>query len=100
MRHALKTALISGLLCGLQWATPALAQEKLRIAGNFASDHSSSIAMQLFKKEVETASKGGVIIEVFDNMQLGGAQENVTPARRRCPGARRSRNWNRRRFSG
>ena len=29
----------------------ALAQERLRIAGNFAADHSSSIAMQQFKKE-------------------------------------------------
>ncbi|HEY6133765.1 MAG TPA: TRAP transporter substrate-binding protein [Rubrivivax sp.] len=81
MRHTVKAVLFSGLLCGLQWATPALAQEKLRIAGNFAADHSSSIAMQLFKKEVETASKGAVIIEVFDNMQLGGAQENVTQTR-------------------
>ena len=59
----------------------ALAQERLRIAGNFASDHSSSIAMQQFKKEVDTASKGTLIIEVFDNQQLGGAQENVTQTR-------------------
>lgn len=59
----------------------ALAQERLRIAGNFASDHSSSMAMQRFKKDVELASKGSLVIEVFDNQQLGGAQENVTQAR-------------------
>ncbi|MEO6624401.1 MAG: TRAP transporter substrate-binding protein, partial [Burkholderiaceae bacterium] len=61
--------------------TAALAQERLRIAGNFAPDHSSSIAMQQFKKDVESASKGTLVIEVFDNMQLGGAQENVTQTR-------------------
>jgi tripartite ATP-independent transporter DctP family solute receptor len=53
----------------------------LRIAGNFAPDHSSSRAVMAFKKEVEEASKGGIVIEVFDNMQLGGAQENVTQTR-------------------
>ncbi|MES2976869.1 MAG: TRAP transporter substrate-binding protein [Pseudomonadota bacterium] len=62
-------------------STAALAQERLRIAGNFASDHSSSQAMQRFKKDVEAASKGTVVIEVFDNQQLGGAQENVTQTR-------------------
>jgi len=61
--------------------TGAWAQEKLRIAGNFAPEHSSSIAMQQFKKDVEAASKGSLVIEVFDNMQLGGAQENVTQTR-------------------
>ncbi len=69
---------------GLAIASPAvLAQTPtvLRIAGNFASDHSSSIAMMAFKKEVEELSKGAVVIEVFDNMQLGGAQENVTQTR-------------------
>ena len=59
----------------------ATAQERLRIAGNFASDHSSSLAMQRFKKDVETASNGALVIEVFDNSQLGGAQENVTQTR-------------------
>ncbi len=62
-------------------AAGASAQERLRIAGNFAPEHSSSIAMQQFKKDVETESKGSLVIEVFDNMQLGGAQENVTQTR-------------------
>jgi tripartite ATP-independent transporter DctP family solute receptor len=81
MGSAVKSLVLSALCCGLQWAAPAWAQEKLRIAGNFAADHSSSIAMQQFKKEVDAASKGTLVIEVFDNMQLGGAQENVTQAR-------------------
>jgi TRAP-type transport system periplasmic protein len=81
MRRITKAVLLSSLWCGLAWALPAQAQEKLRIAGNFASDHSSSIAMQQFKKEVDAASKGTLIIEVFDNQQLGGAQENVTQTR-------------------
>ena len=66
---------------GVGFAPPASALEKLRIAGNFAPDHSSSIAMTHFKKEVEAASNGSLVIEVFDNMQLGGAQENVTQTR-------------------
>ena len=61
--------------------TVASAQEKIRIAGNFSVDHSSSVAIEQFKKDVETATKGKVIIETFPAMQLGGAQENVTQVR-------------------
>jgi tripartite ATP-independent transporter DctP family solute receptor len=74
-------AIASGLAAALLAAGSVLAQEKLRIAGNFAPDHSSSIAMQQFKKDVEAASKGSLVIEVFDNMQLGGAAENVSQTR-------------------
>jgi TRAP-type transport system periplasmic protein len=76
-----RTALAAGLMALFFGWGSALAQEKLRIAGNFAPDHSSSIAMQQFKKEVEAASKGTLQIEVFDNMQLGGAAENVSQTR-------------------
>ena len=62
-------------------AAPAAAQVKLRIAGNFALDHSSSIAIEQFKKSVEAATGGQLVIEIFPNMQLGGAQENVTQTR-------------------
>lgn len=74
-----RTALLGAVLSTL----PSLgqAQMHLRIAGNFAPDHSSSQAMQMFKKEVDAASKGTLIIDVFDNQQLGGAQENVTQTR-------------------
>ena len=59
----------------------AWAQERIRIAGNFSDKHSSSIAIEQFKKDVEAGTGGKVIIETFPNMQLGGAQENVTQTR-------------------
>jgi TRAP-type transport system periplasmic protein len=75
----------------LQWAGVAVlgvclagvsvAQEKIRIAGNFSVEHSSSVAIEQFKKDVEAATGGKVIVEVFPAMQLGGAQENVTQVR-------------------
>ncbi|MEZ5863758.1 MAG: TRAP transporter substrate-binding protein [Geminicoccaceae bacterium] len=61
-------------------AAPAWA-ETLRIAGNFNSEHSSSVAIQQFKAEVEEASGGDLIIEVFPDMALGGAGENVSQTR-------------------
>ncbi|MGH8789731.1 MAG: TRAP transporter substrate-binding protein [Cupriavidus necator] len=71
------------LAAGLALAGPAsvLAQEKIRIAGNFSDKHSSSIAIEQFKKDVEAATKGRLIVEIFPNMQLGGAQENVSQVR-------------------
>src|SRR5262245_53183628 len=62
-------------------ASGAWAQEKIRIAGNFSVEHSSSIAIEQFKKDVEAATGGKLIVEVFPAMQLGGAQENVTQVR-------------------
>jgi tripartite ATP-independent transporter DctP family solute receptor len=59
----------------------AWAQERIRIAGNFSDKHTSSIAIEQFKKDVEAGTGGKVIIETFPNMQLGGAQENVTQTR-------------------
>ena len=81
MRLIKNTLLLASVALAMGLSPAARAQEKLRIAGNFAPDHSSSVAMQQFKKEVEAASKGTLLIEVFDNMQLGGAQENVTQTR-------------------
>lgn len=57
------------------------AAEKIRIAGNFAVDHSSSLAMEIFKKEVEKATNGDLTVDVFPAMQLGGAKENVDQVR-------------------
>lgn len=62
-------------------AGTAAAQEKVRIAGNFALDHSSSIAIEQFKRDVEKATSGKLVVETFPNMQLGGAQENVSQVR-------------------
>jgi tripartite ATP-independent transporter DctP family solute receptor len=55
--------------------------EKVRIAGNFPSDHSSSQAMKIFKEEVEKATKGELTVDLFPDMQLGGAQENIDQVR-------------------
>lgn len=72
--------LAAALMIGLV-APAAFAETTLRIAGNFTSDHSSSQAIQAFKADVEEASNGELLIEVFPDMQLGGAGENVSQTR-------------------
>ena len=63
-------------------ALPALAQQKLQIAGNFASEHPSSVAVeQVFKKEVARLTNNQLQVDVFPAMQLGGAKENVDAVR-------------------
>jgi tripartite ATP-independent transporter DctP family solute receptor len=62
-------------------AAPALAAEQLRIASNFPTQHTSSVAMELFKAEVEKATNKEVTVDLFPAMQLGGAQENVDQTR-------------------
>ncbi len=63
-------------------ATPAHAQQKLQIAGNFASEHPSSVAVeQVFKKEVARLTNNQLQVDVFPSMQLGGAKENVDAVR-------------------
>jgi len=74
-------ALATGLLIAAFASGSAWAQEKFRIAGNFTDKHSSSIAIEQFKKDVEAATGGKLVIETFPNMQLGGAQENVSQTR-------------------
>jgi tripartite ATP-independent transporter DctP family solute receptor len=78
MRFLPATLAAAALACA---ALPAHAQEKVRIAGNFALDHSSSVAIEQFKRDVEKATNGRLIVETFPNMQLGGAQENVSQVR-------------------
>lgn len=78
-----RTLLVGASAAALAAPAVVTAQTRsvLRIAGNFAPDHSSTLAVMAFKREVEETSRGAVTIEVFDNMQLGGAQENVTQTR-------------------
>lgn len=59
---------------------PAAAQQ-LRIASNFPTQHSSSVAMEQFKADLEAATKKQVTVNLFPAMQLGGAQENVDQTR-------------------
>ena len=62
-------------------ATTAQAQTKWRLAGNFATEHSSSVAMNQFRDELAKASGGQLAVDVFPAMQLGGAAENVQNVR-------------------
>jgi len=66
------------ILCA---ATTAHAQTKWRLAGNFATEHSSSVAMNQFRDELAKASGGQFTVDVFPAMQLGGAAENVQNVR-------------------
>jgi len=59
----------------------AHAQVQLRIAGNFPEDHTATGAMEIFKEEVEQITDGGIQVDLFPAMQLGGAQENVDQVR-------------------
>ena len=79
----MKSNLLKGLMVAaiaLATVSPAAA-EKIRIAGNFPADHSSSLAMERFKEEVEKATNGGLEVDLFPAMQLGGAKENVDQMR-------------------
>lgn len=51
--------------------------EKIRVAGNFATEHSSSLAMKKFEEELERLSGGEIDVDIFPAQQLGGAAENV-----------------------
>lgn len=66
----------------LALGAPAHAQQKLQIAGNFAGEHPSSVAVeQVFKKEVARLTNNQLQVDVFPAMQLGGAKENVDAVR-------------------
>lgn len=69
---ALHSFVISAVLATL---TSAATAQTIRIAGNFATEHSSSEAMQVFKEELEANSDFEV--NIFPAQQLGGAAENV-----------------------
>lgn len=58
-------------------AASAQAQEVIRVAGNFAAEHSSSLAMAKFEEELERLSDGAIDVNIFPAQQLGGAAENV-----------------------
>jgi TRAP-type transport system periplasmic protein len=62
-------------------AAGAAHAQQLRIASNFPTQHTSSVAMDQFKADVETATKKEVTVDLFPAMQLGGAQENVDQTR-------------------
>lgn len=66
----------------IAFAAAAGAQEKIRIAGNFAAEHTSSVAMEkVFKSELARLSNNQLGVDIFPAMQLGGAKENVDAVR-------------------
>lgn len=76
------TRIALAALVALGAALPAGAQQKLQIAGNFASEHPSSVAVdQVFKKELARLTGNQLQADVFPAMQLGGAKENVDAVR-------------------
>jgi len=78
-RHALSAVLLAFLGA---FAVASHAQQKLQIAGNFANEHPSSVAVeQVFKKEVARLTNNQLQVDVFPAMQLGGAKENVDAVR-------------------
>ncbi|WP_144187046.1 TRAP transporter substrate-binding protein [Elioraea rosea] len=78
-----RTALATLAAAPVALAAPAVfAQaQRIRIAGNFATEHSSSVAIEGFKAEVARLSGGRMEVDTFPAMQLGGAQENVSQVR-------------------
>jgi TRAP-type transport system periplasmic protein len=58
-------------------AVSAQAKDVIRVAGNFAAEHSSSLAMAKFEEELERLSGGEIDVNIFPAQQLGGAAENV-----------------------
>ncbi len=81
-RLSRRFALAACAAAALALAPAAFAQQKLQIAGNFASEHPSSVAVdQVFKKEVARLTNNQLQVDVFPAMQLGGAKENIDAVR-------------------
>ncbi len=81
--HERSLRLFAAGILALAVAIPAAqAQDKIRIAGNFATEHSSSMAMEkVFKSEIARLSGNQMQVDIFPAMQLGGAKENVDAVR-------------------
>ncbi|HKX38675.1 MAG TPA: TRAP transporter substrate-binding protein [Burkholderiales bacterium] len=69
------------VVLGAALAAAPVGAQQLRIASNFPAQHTSSVAMEQFKADVEAATKKQVSVDLFPAMQLGGAQENVDQTR-------------------
>jgi tripartite ATP-independent transporter DctP family solute receptor len=68
----------AAVLLALGLGSPLLASaETLRFSGNFTDDHSSSRAMEVFRNALAEHTDGELKAQLFPNMQLGGASENV-----------------------
>ena len=64
-RSLLLSAAAALVLVGLH--APSMAQQRLRVAGNFPADHTATKVMEIFKKEVEARTQGELQIDLFPN---------------------------------
>ncbi|MFC6671615.1 TRAP transporter substrate-binding protein [Marinobacterium aestuariivivens] len=78
-KNCVKTALAAALSAAV--FSGSVAADNLRLAGNFPTTHSSSIAMEQFKERLPELSGGELTVDVFPAMQLGGAKENIDQVR-------------------
>lgn len=81
LKNLSKLTMVGVVVLPISFIGPAVAAETLRIAGNFAVEHSSSKAMEVFKQELAERGAGKLTADIFPAMQLGGAQENVDQVR-------------------
>ena len=72
---------LTGAAVAVAIGNGSVAAQQLRIASNFPTQHTSSVAMEQFKAEVEAATGRALGVDLFPAMQLGGAQENVDQVR-------------------
>jgi TRAP-type transport system periplasmic protein len=76
-KHILRLVRYTAISALLMSPVLAQAAQKLRIAGNFPANHSSTTAMTQFAEDVKQGTNGEITIDVFPAMQLGGPTENV-----------------------
>jgi tripartite ATP-independent transporter DctP family solute receptor len=67
------------MFCGA--AELSAQQVRWRASGSFPAGHSTSVAMELFKKEVAKLSNNTIQVDLFPNNTLGGAFEQVDQLR-------------------
>lgn len=73
LRKTLAAALAIGALA---LAAPAMAQTKMRISYQVPTAHHLHKAMEFFKADLEKATNGGIVVELFPAEQLAKAAEN------------------------
>lgn len=82
MKKIVKSLSVAALIAAsLSIATPALAETVLRIGTVLAPTDPMGQGLDKFKADVEAATKGEVVIEIFHNSQLGDTTEMIDQAR-------------------
>ena len=74
-------ALIAAAAMFCSAAEVSAQQVRWRASGSFPAGHSTSIAMELFKKEVARLSNNTIQVDLFPNNTLGGGFEQVDQIR-------------------